>query len=147
MFGLQFDFMSRASETISNVFPGTEDALSLSSVGAGLSLKFLMPFFPKVNLVFRGTAGFYILMDSSLVRTGTGAGTTGLNGSSPGYSGEIQLELLQGHGFAIDGGVGYRSLVMSPITNDASATLVNADGSVANLDLSCLFSSLSLRFY
>ncbi len=71
----------------------------------------------------------------------------GVDGFSPGETGEVQLELLQGNGFSIDGGLGYRSLVITPITSGSSASAKNADGTLANLDLSCTFISCSLRFY
>ncbi len=70
--GLQLEFMSRAAETLTLVPSGDVKVWSASNLGASLSLKILIPLFPKINLVLRGTGGLYALMDSSVTTTSGG---------------------------------------------------------------------------
>jgi hypothetical protein len=148
--GLGLEYLSRGSETIT--FPtwpsGAEEVWHISALGSDLSLKLLMPIFPKINAVVRGSVGVYFLVGSNVTATVSGVSTKyDLDSFGVGETGELQLELLQGRGFAIDGGVGYRSLVFKPYTAGSSAKVVNPDGSDARLDLSGIFVSCALKLY
>ncbi len=160
--GIQFQGMTRFPEKVSftESGSGTEtDEWDTYVLGGALGLKAYLPLGPKDNFIFYGECGVYALAGShiSMSDTNGNKGTLTLDGSNIGGAAGVELEFLQGvkSSWALDAGLGYRYLKISPITftrtvNGTSGSahlLANADGTNAEIDLSGLRLNVTVRFF
>jgi hypothetical protein len=153
--GVQVQTIDRIPETVT--FGGVEThQWSAYTVGGALVAKYLIPVQDKWNLILHAEGGFYALVGSGVQASGVDNGTVNLDGSNIGGMFSVEGEFLQGakKSWALDLGLGYRILKITPLTESGSiggspvsGTLKNIDGSDAGLDLSGPRVTATLRFY
>ncbi len=118
--------------------------------------KYLIPIQDKWNLIFHVEGGYSTLVGSTYAISGFNEGNLDIDASNFGGMFAVEGEFFQGanKSWALDIGIGYRYLQMTPLTytgtfNGASVngTFENNDSSTAYIDFSGLRLNGTLRFY
>jgi hypothetical protein len=157
--GLQAQGLVKIPEQIqyTGVFGAETDQWNEYAVGGALVLKALFSLGGKTNLILNVQGGYYTLVASTvLVTIPSGSNTLNLTVSNIGGCASAEIELVQGsnNSWALDFGVGYRYLPMTPVAarvaGDAASPSVNllkAAGGNATLDFSGPRLNVAARFF
>ena len=124
----------------------TKGVWSESAVGIVVGPRFLLPLYNDMNLTLSAQGGYYFLFGSNVDFTGTNNGYAYLDGSNFGGQLGADLEFFMDDEktWALDLGVGYRFLVLSPtVAGGISGYSLNG----YQTDLSGVKTSLGFRFY
>jgi hypothetical protein len=153
--GLQAQGMAKSPETVTDDI-GDSYVWTSYAVGGAVVAKYLIPIQDKWNLIFHVEGGYYTLVGSTYAISGFNEGNLDIDASNFGGMFAVEGEFLQGanKSWALDIGIGYRYLQMTPLTytgtfNGASVngTFKNNDSSTAYIDFSGLRLNGTLRFY
>jgi hypothetical protein len=154
--GLQAQGIMRAPEELHLYDDLYTDTWNVNAVGGALVLKYLEPIHDKVNVVIHAEGGYYSLVASSIVGGGAASGTVNLDASNFGGMVCIEAEMLldASNSMALDIGLGYRYLKMSPVSLSGTYCNIEQGGSLqdpggadSTLDLSGMRMNATLRFY
>ena len=154
--GLQAQGIARAPEELHLNNDLYTDTWNVYAVGGALVMKYLIPLQDKFNLIIHGEGGYYSLVASTITGGGAASGSVNLDASNFGGMGCLEAEMLldANNGVALDIGLGYRYLKMTPIKLSGTysgipvtGNLPNSAGGDATLDLSGLRLNATFRFY
>ena len=154
--GAKVQFLLKTPElvTIGSVETGQWNE---STVGGAIEGEGVFPINDGINFIGGLQVGFYTLVGTTIVASGTYSGTANIAGSAPGgmISAGVELLMDSHKSWALDLGLAYQFLSFSPLTDTptvsgttgTSYTLKNADGSNASFDFSGIGLSVGARFF
>ncbi len=147
--GIRLQGMLKQPETVYTV--SETDDWEEYAYGGALALTATLPLSDGTNFFLNGEGGYYALAGSTLTSPDFPGTTIDLNGSGPGGMVAAGIELLMdsNKSWALDIGLDYQFLTITPITKSGSGsgTLQNNDGSNANFDFSGVGFLLAARFF
>ncbi len=147
--GIRLQGMLKQPETVFTV--SETDDWEEYAYGGALALTATLPLNDGTNFFLSGEGGYYTVAGSTLTSPDFPGTTIDLNGSGPGGMVAAGIELLMdsNKSWALDIGLDYQFLTITPITKSGSGsgTLKNNDGSNASFDFSGVGFLLAARFF